>query len=357
MSLGRGGLETMATDLAIGLKARGLSPVLIALDEGGVQETTLANAGIPCHVMGGRRIKEWSFHRSLAGILRRVNARVVHTHMFAPLIHTLPAITLAGVRRLIHTEHSFEYLQPSVSNQRILKFVSRATKVITLVGERMLGFYADTVGVPRQRLRVIPNGVDVEQVRPITNRDGLRAELGLPTGGFIIGSAGRLSHEKNFNDLVSAVARCRQLGGQPHLAIFGEGAERAALETQVANAGLRDAVTFLGWRTELPRLLGALDAFALCSNAEGLPLAVLEAMAAGLPTVCTPVGDIPILVENDLTGFLFPIGDVDALTGYLRRLELQPELRARLGGRARKLMEDKYSRATMIDRYMDAYAV
>jgi glycosyltransferase involved in cell wall biosynthesis len=80
-------------------------------------------------------------------------------------------------------------------------------------------------------------------------------------------------------------------------------------------------------------------------------------MAAGLPTVCTPVGDIPILVENDLTGFLFPIGDVDALTGHLRRLELQPELRARLGARARKLMEDKYSRATMIDRYMDAYAV
>jgi glycosyltransferase involved in cell wall biosynthesis len=346
----------MATDLAIGLKARGLSPVLIALDEGGVQETMLANAGIPCHIMGGRRIKEWSFHRSLAAILRRLNASVVHTHMFAPLIHTLPAITLARVPRVVHTEHSFEYLEPHASNQRILKFVSRATKVFTLVGERMMRFYADTVGVPRQRLRVIPNGVDVEQYRPVTSRTALRAELGLPLDGFIVGSAGRLSHEKNFNDLMSAVGRCRALGGRPHLAIFGEGAERAALESQAASSGLKDAVTFLGWRTELPRLLGALDVFALCSNAEGLPLALLEAMAAGLPSVCTPVGDIPIIVENDLTGFLFPIGDVGALTDHVRRLELQPELRNRLGSRARKLMEEKYSRVTMIDRYMDAYA-
>jgi glycosyltransferase involved in cell wall biosynthesis len=347
----------MATDLAIGLKARGFSPVLIALDEGGVQETVLADSGIPCHIMGGRRIREWSFHRSLASILRRVNANVVHTHMFAPLIHTLPAITLARVPRLVHTEHSFEYLQPHTKNQRVLRLVSRAIKVFTLVGERMLGFYTDTVGVARKRIRVIPNGVDVDQVKPITNRDALRAELGLPLGSFVVGSAGRLSHEKNFNDLLTAVARSRQTGCRPHLAIFGEGAERPALERLTSELGLQDSVTFLGWRTELPRLLGALDVFALCSNAEGLPLAVLEAMAAGLPAVCTPVGDNPILVQNDLTGFLFPIGDVDVLTGHLRRLELEPELRSRLGARARKLMEEKYSRVTMIDRYVEAYAV
>jgi len=226
-----------------------------------------------------------------------------------------------------------------------------------LVGERMTRFYTETVGISPNRLRVIPNGVDVDRHYPTIGRESLRAELGIPADAFVVGSAGRLSHEKNFQDLVVAVSRSRGLGGSPHLAVFGEGAERAALEAQVASLGLERSVSFLGWRTDLPRLLGALDVFALCSNAEGLPLAVLEAMAAGLPAVCTPVGDIPIIVQDDLTGFLFPIGDVDALTSHLRRLESDAELRGRLGERARKLVVDRYSRTAMIDRYIDAYAI
>jgi glycosyltransferase involved in cell wall biosynthesis len=356
LGLGKGGLETMASELAVGLQARGLSPAVIALDEGGVQQEMLTAAGIPAHVIGGRRFREWSFHQRLRRLLRELRADVVHTHMFAPLIHMLPAIKLAGVRRLVHTEHSFEYLEPHQRHQRTLKWVSGSIQVFSLVGERMRRFYEDTIGIPQDRLRIIPNGIDVSY-GPVDDKRALRAELGLPTTGFIVGSAGRLSHEKNFQDLLIAVSRRRASGGQPHLALFGEGAEREKLEQLRTALGLEEHVSFLGWRTDLPRLLGALDAFALCSNAEGLPLSVLEAMSAGLPSVCTPVGDNPVIVQNNRTGFLFAIGDVDALTGHLGQLEDCPELRRSLGSEARRLVETKYSRTTMIDRYVDAYAL
>jgi glycosyltransferase involved in cell wall biosynthesis len=357
LSLGRGGLETMAADLAVGLRARGFRPAIIALDEGGVQESMLTDADIPYYVIGGRRIREWGFHRSLAALLRRLHAQVVHTHMFAPLIHMLPAITMARIPRVVHTEHSFEYLAAHASNRRIFRWVSRSAKVFSLVGERMLSFYADTVGVSRKRLCVIPNGVDVDRYQPQIDNRALRAELGIPASAFVVGTAGRLSPEKHFQDLLSAAARARALGGNPHIVLFGEGAERGALESQAAALGLGDTVSFLGWRTELPRLLGALDVFALCSEAEGLPLALLEAMATGLPAVCTPVGDIPIIVQNDATGFLFPVGEVDAFAQHLRRLETEPDLRRRLGMNGRRLVEEKYSRTTMIDRYVNAYAL
>src|SRR6185437_14537224 len=248
LSLGRGGLEAMAVNLAIDLKQSGLRSGVIALDEGGLLESRLHEAGVEYHVLNGRQFRNPAFHLSLASKLRAMRAGVIHTHGFAPLLHTVPAVRLAGVSRVVHTEHSYEYLIPRPSLRYALKLLSRTTRVFALVGDRMRPYYESIVGVASHRLEIIPNGIDLDRYRPKTDQLDLRLQLGLPPHGFIVGSAGRLAAEKNYGLLLQAIARNRHAGIDMHVVLFGEGEERAALGELAECLGIQSAVTFAGWR-------------------------------------------------------------------------------------------------------------
>jgi glycosyltransferase involved in cell wall biosynthesis len=355
LSLDRGGLETMAVDLAVALQQRGIRSVMIALDEGGVLESKLSDARVEYIVLNGRRFKDPQFHLNLAAHLRRVKTRVVHTHSFGPLFHSLPSIVLAGVRHVVNTEHSFEYLEPRRDLRRVLRWMSGATRAFTLVGERMLPFYRDNVRVSSRRLQVITNGIDVGRFRSNRPQADIRAELGVPADAFVIGSAGRLAPVKNYPMLLTAAAEARAHGVPVHVALFGEGAERSALAEQAQSLGLEHNVSFLGWRTDLHRVMGALDVFVLTSVSEGLPLALLEAMAAGLPIVSTAVGDIPRVVDEGRSGYLIARDDVAALANRLRCLASDPAVRSSIGEFGRQSVVEKYSQDTMVQRYMSVY--
>ncbi len=357
LSLGRGGLETMAVDLAIGLKTRGFRAAVVALDEGGVLEGPLADAGVEYVVLHGRRFRDPRFHTTLAAHFRRLEARVVHTHMFAPLLHSLPGVALGGVRRVVHTEHSFEYLEHRPSLRRALRWMSRTTGVFTLVGARMLPYYVDTVGISRRRLQVIANGIDPKRHKPTEDQARIRAELRLPANAFVVGSAGRLAPEKNYQMLLAGAAECRAKGQDMHVVLFGDGEERPALVALAAQLGIATSVSFMGWRTDLHRVMGALDVFVLTSASEGLPLALLEAMAMGLPIISTPVGDIPHVVEEGRTGHLVPVGDASGLAARLGGFLLDPSSRRRMGAFARQTVIDGHSHDAMVGRYIAAYDV
>ncbi len=357
LSLGRGGLETMAADLAISLRRRGFRSAVIALDDGGVLEAPLRDAGVEFVVMNGRRFKDPRRHMALASQLRRLRAGVVHTHMYAPLAHSLAACQLAGVKTIVHTEHSFEYLEPRASIRHTLRWMSRATNAFTLVGERMRAYYEDVVGVSKHRLHVIVNGVDADKYQPTRDKTMLRAELGVPTDAFVVGSAGRLAPEKNFAMLLAAAAHCRSKGVPLHVALFGEGSERDTLVAKAAELGITAHVSFLGWRTDLSRVLGALDVFALTSISEGLPLVLLEAMALGLPVVSTPVGDIAHVVQESRTGFLIPVGDAAALAERLSGPLTTQAYREEMGLVARQTVIDDYSHDAMVGRYVNTYGL
>lgn len=354
LSLSRGGLEVLAVDLAAGLKERGFRPVLVALDEGGPLEQRLTESGIEYAVLGGRRFKDARFHLSFARLLRQLRARVVHTHTFAPLAHSLPAMSLARVKRVVHTEHSFEYIEHRRHHQLTLRALSKRTDAFTLVGQRMHRFYADTVGVAPSKLRVIVNGIDVAPRAPERERAEIRKELGLPIDKVLIGTAARVTPVKNLQLLVRAAARC--IPDVPiHLVVLGDGEDRRALEQLASDLRIANSVSFLGWRTDVRRVIDALDVYAVTSLTEGLPLAMLEGMAAELPIVSTPVGDVPLLVRDGETGFIIAQQDEGALADRLRQLALDPALRARLGQAARDVVSKTYDRTTMIGRYVDAY--
>jgi glycosyltransferase involved in cell wall biosynthesis len=135
----------------------------------------------------------------------------------------------------------------------------------------------------------------------------------------------------------------------------GDGPKRGEIESFAAEQGLTGAVIFAGIRHDVPRLLGAMDLFALPSLSEGLPLAVLEAMASRLPVVATNVGAMPQLVEEGLTGFLVEPKDDRALAERLARFRSDPGLARRIGEAARRKVEREYSLDSMLRRYADLY--
>jgi glycosyltransferase involved in cell wall biosynthesis len=239
--------------------------------------------------------------------------------------------------------------------RRALRVASRFVDRFVLVGNRLRPYYTDRVRIPSGRMSVIPNGIDVDRFVPGAPAAAARAALGLPTG-FLIGSAGRLTWEKNFTLLLRGVHAARRRGVNVCLALMGDGTQRAELGALADSLGIRDAVTFLGWRTDTDRILPLLDAYVVSSATEGLPLAVLEAMACAIPILSTPVGEMPLLLGDGNIGELYA-PDPEALADVLVRTATQDEQRRQRGRAARVLATRQYSAAAMVDAYVGAYVL
>lgn len=344
----------MCADLAIELGERGLRSVVVGLDRGGQLQERLAAGGVEFHDLGGRRMLDPRYHLELATVFRRLRPSAVHSHGFAPLLYSVVARALSGRPRLVHTEHSIEYLLPRADYRRTLRSLARSTSAFVVLGDRMRRYYAEEIGVPDNRLRVIPNGVAVgAEITPEARR-AARERLGVGEG-FLVATVGRLAQEKNYPMLLEAFAAGTRGDPAATLVFVGDGQEREDLERRAAALGVSDRVRFAGWRTDVSALLPACDVFAMSSFSEGLPMAMLEAMAAGLAVVSTRVGDIPEVVEEGTSGRLVASGDVAALAGVLADLRADPAERARLGRTARALVIGRYSRSAMVDAYLDAY--
>ena len=351
--LGRGGLESMAIDLASNLAKRGFPSSVIALDEGGRHEDLPRMAGVDYHIVGRRSFRTLRYHADMRALLRRARVDVLHTHNLSPLVRVLPGAKLAGVKRIVHTEHGPAYMDDRLDLRRLLRLASHFVGRFVLVGNRLRPYYTERVGIPSDRMSVIPNGIDIERFVPGTPTADARAALGLPPG-FVIGSAGRLTWEKNFTLLLRGVHAARRRGVDVHLALMGEGTQRAELEALAQSLGIRDSVTFLGWRTDTDHIFPLLDAYVVSSASEGLPLAVLEAMACGIPIVSTPVGELPLLLGDGTIGELYE-PEPEALADALVRTATNREQREQRGRAARAVATRRYSASAMVDAYVGAY--
>ncbi len=212
------------------------------------------------------------------------------------------------------------------------------------------------LGYRREQLVVIPNGVDLRRFDPNRyDRAQCRAGLGLGSGDFVIGTVARLAPEKNLGHLLRAieiVVKTAAPLGRPVKAVIAgpDGGCEAELRAQATQLGIADRVAFLGPRSDVPELLRALDVFAFTSIIEGMPFAVLEAMAMGLPIVATPAGSIPEVIDGN--GYLVSLLQSEDPANALIALMEHPELAIRLGKRSRKLAL-KYDLDLMIRRYQE----
>jgi len=210
--------------------------------------------------------------------------------------------------------------------------------------------------LPASRLTVIVNGVDPTPYRAPVDRPGLRTCLGIGEGRSpILGWCGRLAHEKGLIHLVRAVKLLRTDFPDLLAVLVGEGDQRGALESEIRSSGLESHFLFLGARPDVPVLMRLFDVFALPSLREGLPLVLLEAMAASVPTVATSVGGNPEVIRDGATGLLVPPCDPVALAAALRRILSSGELRSTYTAGASRLFEERFTLDRTISCYQTLY--
>lgn len=302
----------------------------------------------------GRRIYDATGALGLLRLIRatlRFRPDVIHGYLFGPNLFAAIAGRACGVRAVVVAKRNVDAFETprQIAVQRV---AHRMASHVTAVSQTV----ADTVaalGVPRERITVIPNGVDAGR---FPEGAGDRSLLGVNGNGPVIGSVGCLEPRKDYGTLLDALAALRARGIEFSAAIIGEGRERAALEDRARALGLETRVKFLGERPDIDRLLPALDVFVLSSREEGISNALLEAMAAGRASVATAVGGTPEVLKDGETGWLVPARSPSALAAALAAVLADPVEAERRGQAARRYAREELSIDAMARRHEAFYA-
>jgi glycosyltransferase involved in cell wall biosynthesis len=295
----------------------------------------------------------------LVGLFRRLRPDLVHTHTAKAGTLGRVAAGLAGVPILVHTFHGHVmegYFSPALS--RVFLGVERALarrtdRIVTVSPRVRQSLLALGIGRPEQ-VEVVPLGLPLQRFAAAgPGRARLRERHGLPPEVPLLGIVGRLVPIKDHPTLFAALTR--EEAGTAHLLVVGDGGRRAALEAMARDLGLAGRVHFLGWRDDLEAILPELDVVICCSRNEGTPVALIEAMAAGVPVLSTDVGGVGDLLVHGKSGWLVPPGDPAALARGIRDLLADPERRRRMVGAARPAALDSHSASGLIRRIEALY--
>lgn len=297
----------------------------------------------------------------LARDLRRRRIDVLHTHSSKAGVVGRLAARLAGVPAVVHTVHGWSF-NPTQSRGRrwLYRLLERLTAPLTqrivVVSSRnqeeglKLG-----IGRPAQ-YRLVRSGIDVDEYRrPARDRESVRRELGIESDQLLVGSIACLKPQKSPLDFVAAAAAAHRRCPRMRFVIAGDGGLRPDVERAIRDADLEGVVQLLGWRRDIPDLLHAFDAFLLTSRFEGLPRAVLQAMAAGVPVVATAVDGTPEVVEDGLTGWLVPVGEPEAAAEALLDRFARPDEALARARRARERIDSEFDIHAMVRRLERIY--
>jgi len=291
---------------------------------------------------------------ALAQLLRLLFVRrfdVVHTHMFSSALVVAPLARLSGAR-VFGTAHRIYYPRIQPALEYLLAFFNDRVVVDShSVGEIL----RTRTHIPASRYVVIYNCVDREELDQAPSRQAARAELGLPPDALIVTEIAHLRPHKGQRFLIDAVADVRSGHEELRLLLVGGGPDEAELRRQVSARALEGIVEFLGPRSDLGRLLAASDVLALPSEYEGFGIVQAEAMYLGIPVVATSVGGSTEVVEDGVTGYLVPYGDVPSLAERLTRLLRDPALRRAMGDAGRERVNRHFSPEALAQAYGRLY--
>jgi glycosyltransferase involved in cell wall biosynthesis len=345
-----GGGEMLALRLATHQRRCGHEVHVVSLAAGGPLRERFDAAAVKTHVVAKRAGFDVTLFPRLWAFVARHRAKVVHTHNPQSLVYAAPAAK-AALARVVHTKHG-EAAEGRRAFQ-LRRAAARFVDAFVSVSAQTDAFARDHQEAPRQRLHVIENGVELAAYADdLERRRQARAALGVDEATFVIGTVGRLQPVKNHALLLRAAAPLLARASA-RLVFVGDGPELEALRGLAAELRVSEAVTFLGYQQDVPRWLSALDCFAMSSHTEGLPLVLIEAMASGLPTVCTAVGGIPAAVGD--AGALVEAGDEAALAAQLASFVADGEAARALGAAGRERVCRRYAFASMATRYEQLY--
>jgi glycosyltransferase involved in cell wall biosynthesis len=292
---------------------------------------------------------------------------IVHLHGYSTKNVIVTIIAKMFRKPIVMSLHTKGFDEPAViaGHGSLAHWAFLSADLYLSVSSGLLEAYVDD-GMPVDRILQIPNGIDVERFAPAADRDGIRRVLGLPLARPIIVFVGFFSTDKQPRVLFDAWMALQSSGRLDATLLF-VGATRspyfevdhsigAAMERDAAAAGLSDRLVFTGPTHDVHQYLRAADVFVLPSRREGLPVALLEAMACGLPCVASRLrGSTDTIIEDGVNGMLIPPGDVAALTAAIDAIVRDPAASGRLGAAARATITNRFSSTDIADRWLRAY--
>ena len=361
-SLGTGGLENGLVNLINRSPPERYRHAIICLTTSGDFASRLTVPQVQIVSLHKRPGHDLGVYWRLWRSLRRLRPDIMHTRNLAALEMHLVGLLIPGLRH-VHGEHGRDIYDLDGSNQRyrrLRRWIAPLVDRFITVSRDLYEWLTVTVGIAGSKVEQIYNGVDHTLFSP---RTGDRPDV-FPPGflrepAFVVGTVGRLAAVKDQATLLRAVQsmlRDRpQWLGSVRVLIVGDGPLRGELERLARELEIEQVVWFAGDRSDVPQLLRAMDLFVLPSLAEGISNTVLEAMASGLPIVATRTGGNPELVEEDLSGHLFPVGDQRALAEILTRMIDQPGAARTMGQAARRRTLERFDWQRTVDEYLAVY--
>ena len=294
--------------------------------------------------------------RRLASVVRDQRIDLIHAHQYTPFFYAMASRMLRAGQPILFTEHG-RFLPDYPRRKRMLfnRTMLRRKDRLVAVGNDVKRALVENEGLPTERIDVIYNGIPVAAFDPDRFPDAscqLRQEIGLPPDAVVAVQVARLDYLKDHCTAIRAIAKAAE-SSDIHLVVVGEGPERQKMEQEIRELKICEHVHLLGLRQDVPKVLAGADILLLTSISEGIPLTLIEGMAARLPIVSTDVGGVSEIVGDQVHGFLCPAKDSDALAERLVRLGNDPTLREQMGlagckeacGRfSEKMMHDQYER-------------
>ena len=349
------GAESVILELAKHSKALGINSIIGVLEGGSEKLVHLANESdissfiIPCH---GKI--DYKTIRFLKKYIVQNNIHIVHSHGYKEDFY----VWLSKLTPIIGTNHLWKRTTLALKfyaflDSLILKRFDKVAAVSKPILQDMI-----KTGISATKSLVVPNGVDMNRFKINLDLDQIKAmkmSLGIHSNNIVIGMISSLSKEKGHENAISCFVKVVNDYPNIHLLIVGTGEEDSSLHQLAYENNVLDKITFTGRRNDIPEIHQVIDIFLLNSFAEGLPMALLEAMASGKAVIATDVGDVETAVVDNKTGLLISSNDMDELNDALRKLIPDGEKRFRFGQSAQRHISKHFSSVSMTAKYVELY--
>lgn len=347
-----GGSEQLSATIARKLHERGFPVSVCSLTgpEGPIRNQLEEN-GIPCFSAGMGRVSRLRFMYTLYRIFRKEKPSVIHIHHIPLFIQAYLPAKLAGIKKIVLTEHSNHLTKNESRLKKLSRFFSKRADVVTTIHDGLREFFVKELGVPEKRVITVANGVDINKFSPT------KVAVAADENGskFIISCIGRLVPEKDHENLFHAVSQLADNGVSGfEVLVVGDGPRFDELRNCIEKLNISACVKMLGARSDVIDIIRGSDVVVLSSKTEGLPMVLLEAMSAGVPCIATAVGGIPQLL-SDGGGIVVPPQDSKSLAGAIKdAYENRAGLKI-LGERARQHVVDHYDVEHIVDQYVSVF--
>ena len=362
--LNAGGSERVVYDLVRSLYTDTFEVFVIAFSGGVLVDPLKALCKDVCIIQKKKGI-DVSAMVTLSSFIKKHNIDVVNAHHYMPCFYSFLGAKVLNSKTLIYTEHSVPEVESIINcfHRKILDWMLYAIDGVVGVSKEITGIFKKYYSQHANKIHEILNGVDVKKFQLKDARAAIRSDWGVSDNAFIVGTVANFRKVKNHACLVRAAGRLKNT--YPHLRLFFVGTgfsgdpmnSEDEVRTLVGELGLQDKVLFAGYQDDIPRILSAFDAFCLPSFSEGLPVCLLEAMAAGLPVVGSEVAGIVEVIKDGKTGFLFSSDNDLELANVLETILENPSNAKALADNALTFVKDVHGFQSWRRKYFEILMV